>query len=78
MSVKYSQWTLNSSTFSNQGPPKFSEIGIFGLKTNHLATLVSSSKKKENGAKIKIFVHHPLPPRRHTLLLADFVQNSYI
>jgi hypothetical protein len=22
-----------------QGPPKFTQIGIFGLKTNHLATL---------------------------------------
>jgi hypothetical protein len=26
--------------FSIQGPPTFTQIGIFGLKTNHLATLV--------------------------------------
>jgi hypothetical protein len=23
-----------------QGPPKFTQIGIFGMKTNHLATLI--------------------------------------
>jgi hypothetical protein len=23
-----------------KGPPEFTEIGIFGLKTNHLATLL--------------------------------------
>jgi hypothetical protein len=26
--------------FPFQGPPKFTKIGIFGLKINHLATLV--------------------------------------
>jgi hypothetical protein len=26
--------------FPFQGPPKFTNIGIFGLKINHLATLV--------------------------------------
>jgi hypothetical protein len=26
-----------------QDPPKFTQIGIFGLKTNHLATLVVRS-----------------------------------
>jgi hypothetical protein len=26
--------------FPLQGPPKYPEIGIFGLKTNHLATLI--------------------------------------
>jgi hypothetical protein len=25
-----------------QGPPKFTQIGIFGLKTNHLATVPPS------------------------------------
>jgi hypothetical protein len=25
--------------FPFQGPPKFTQIGIFGFKTNHLATL---------------------------------------
>jgi hypothetical protein len=28
-----------------QGPPKFTHIGIFGLKTNHLATLASTDRK---------------------------------
>jgi hypothetical protein len=27
--------------FPIEGPPKFSQSGIFGLKTNHLATLVA-------------------------------------
>jgi hypothetical protein len=27
--------------FPFQGPPKFTQIAIFGLKTNHLATLVN-------------------------------------
>jgi hypothetical protein len=27
-----------------QDPPKFPQIGIFGLKTNHLATLHSADK----------------------------------
>jgi hypothetical protein len=26
-------------------PPKFTQIGIFGLKTNHLATLMRSSEQ---------------------------------
>jgi hypothetical protein len=30
-----------TKTFQFQSPPKFTQIGIFGLKTNHLATLVS-------------------------------------
>jgi hypothetical protein len=29
--------------FSTKGPPKFTQIGIFGLKINHLATLVPKS-----------------------------------
>jgi hypothetical protein len=32
-----------------QDPPKFTQIGIFGLKTNHLATLPKSGK---NGQKV--------------------------
>jgi hypothetical protein len=30
--------------FPLQDPPKFTQIGIFGLKTNHLATLLVSDK----------------------------------
>jgi hypothetical protein len=29
-----------------QDPPKFTQIGIFGSKRNHLATLVSMSKQQ--------------------------------
>jgi hypothetical protein len=31
---------MNIPTFSFQGPQKFTQIWIFGLKTYHLATLV--------------------------------------
>jgi hypothetical protein len=40
MAVKYSKWSQNLTTLSMQGPPNFTKIGIFGLKTNHLATLM--------------------------------------
>jgi hypothetical protein len=33
MVIKYTK------IFPQQDPPKFAQIGIFGLKTNHLATL---------------------------------------
>jgi hypothetical protein len=53
MTTKYTKWPLNISNgrkntpnghkvyqhFPLQDPPKFTQIGIFGLKTNHLATL---------------------------------------
>jgi hypothetical protein len=29
--------------FPSQGPPNLTQIGIFGLKINHLATLVGST-----------------------------------
>jgi hypothetical protein len=45
MTIKYFQWPLNRPNghrkyldFPLQDPPKFTKIGIFGLKTNHLAT----------------------------------------
>jgi hypothetical protein len=31
--------------FPLQDPPKYTQIGIFGLKTNHLATLPLTPKK---------------------------------
>jgi hypothetical protein len=31
--------------FPFQGPPKFTQIGIFGLKINHLATLAETEAK---------------------------------
>jgi hypothetical protein len=46
MAIKYFQWPLNrpndnkiDQDFPLPDPPKFTQIGIFGLKTNHLATL---------------------------------------
>jgi hypothetical protein len=36
--------------FPFQGPPKFTQIGIFGLKTNHLATLLGSSAERDSDA----------------------------
>jgi hypothetical protein len=36
--------------FTFLGPPKFTQIGIFGLKINHLATLFK--RHKENASKI--------------------------
>jgi hypothetical protein len=46
MTIKYFQWPLNRPNdhkrgFPLQNPPKFTQIGIFGLKTNHLATCFS-------------------------------------
>jgi hypothetical protein len=39
LAVKYSKWPWNIvPTFSFQGPPKFTQVWIFGLKTYHLAT----------------------------------------
>jgi hypothetical protein len=47
MAIKYFQWQKNRPNgqkicqdFPLQAPPKFTQIGIFGLKTNHLATLM--------------------------------------
>jgi hypothetical protein len=31
--------TIKYSNIPIQGPPKFTQLGIFGSKTNHLATL---------------------------------------
>jgi hypothetical protein len=40
MAVKYSKWSINIlQHFPFQGPPNFTQIGIFGLKINNLATL---------------------------------------
>jgi hypothetical protein len=40
LSVKYSEWPQNMSKYcAIKGPPKFTQIEIFGLKRNHLATL---------------------------------------
>jgi hypothetical protein len=47
IALNYTKWTLNIPNGHKiyqhlpfKGPPKFTQICIFGLKTNHLATLV--------------------------------------
>jgi hypothetical protein len=44
--ITYTKWPYNIPNghiiyqhYPFQGPPKFTQIGIFGLKINHLATL---------------------------------------
>jgi hypothetical protein len=41
MAVNFSKWIQNMYTkhFTFQGPSKCTQIGIFGIKINHLATL---------------------------------------
>jgi hypothetical protein len=47
--MNYTKWTKNIANghkiyqhFPFQGPPKFTQIWFFGLKTNHLATLLKA------------------------------------
>jgi hypothetical protein len=47
MAVKY------TNIFPLQGPPKHTQIGIFGLKIKHLATLVGGLTGKSNFAREK-------------------------
>jgi hypothetical protein len=42
MVVKYSKGPNISQHFPFHDPPKYTQIGIFGLKRNHLATLCLS------------------------------------
>jgi hypothetical protein len=49
MAIKYAKWPENISNGHKiyqylplLDPPKFTQIGIFGLKRNHLATLYTS------------------------------------
>jgi hypothetical protein len=42
MTEKYSQWSRVFQHFSFQGPPNFTQSGIFGLKRNHLAALIQT------------------------------------
>jgi hypothetical protein len=53
MTMKYTKWAYcipygNKiyQHFSFYGPPKFTQIGNFGLKTYHLATLVGPLRPK--------------------------------
>jgi hypothetical protein len=44
-SIRYTEWPQNRPNvqhLSLQDPPKFTQIGIFGMKVYHLATLLPS------------------------------------
>jgi hypothetical protein len=66
MAIKYFQWPYNRSNghkiyqdFQLQDPSKFTQIGIFGLKTNHLATLVGPSSDLRS--RDFYVLHNPKP-----------------
>jgi hypothetical protein len=55
MAIKYTNWPWNRPNghkiyqhLSLQHPPKLTRIGIFGLKMNHLATLIWTDKRFPN------------------------------
>jgi hypothetical protein len=51
--INYTKWPLNIPNghkikhLQFKGPPKFTQMGVFGLKTNHLATLDKMCVGKE-------------------------------
>jgi hypothetical protein len=55
MATNYTKWQLNipnGHKYANilhilQGPPKLTKIGIFGLKINHLATLLPTQQTQK-------------------------------
>jgi hypothetical protein len=49
--IRYTKWLSDIPNgdkifqhFTIQGPPKYTQIGIFGLKRNHLATLLQTDR----------------------------------
>jgi hypothetical protein len=59
MFVKYSKWPYNTyiNIFQIQGLPKLTQIGIFCLKINRLATLVEIQEKHWLGSHWSIFIY---------------------
>jgi hypothetical protein len=51
MAIKY------NNIFYSQGPPNFTKFGIFGLKANHLATLVNTPLRIQT--QIPLLSVHP-------------------
>jgi hypothetical protein len=51
---KIDQMIIKLPRFSIATPPKFTQIGIFGLTTNHLATLVQRVENLKNLFVMKI------------------------
>jgi hypothetical protein len=59
MAVKYSKWFKTCQHFPFQGPPEFTQIGIFGLKINYLATLAETANSLDNvGMQFLEFLVH--------------------
>jgi hypothetical protein len=48
IAIKYTKLPKNTKHFQFLGPPKYTKIGIFGMKINHLATLVRLLKHNRN------------------------------
>jgi hypothetical protein len=58
IAIKYTKWSKNIKNcrfiyqhFPFQGPPIYTQIGIFGIKINHLATLVAHPCPAEIGIR---------------------------
>jgi hypothetical protein len=80
VSIKY------ANIFKTQDPPKFTQIWIFGSKTNHLTTLVSTATRNngfdgENGmlltveTRIRVTRLGEICPLGDCLLWAVFLHN---
>jgi hypothetical protein len=71
--------------FPFSGSPKFTQIGIFGLKTNHLANLLPSVFIRESGFSgrdiLKIIHGHSSSPsswwQLHQMMVAAMVARWY-
>jgi hypothetical protein len=66
--------------FTFQGPPKYTQIAIFGLKRNHLATLnLGTLTKKPDLTQLNLmYVGYPLTPEEggHLTHSGDFLERS--
>jgi hypothetical protein len=66
--VKYARWPQNRPNghaiyqhLPSQNPPKFNQIGLFGLKTNHLATqrgAMEMRRRRQKGGEGRVTVNH--------------------
>jgi hypothetical protein len=57
MDIRYTKWLINIPNghaiyqyFTFQGPPKLTQIGSFGLKRNHLTTLVTRCENDDTNS----------------------------
>jgi hypothetical protein len=64
MAIKY-----RYQHFPFQGPPKYTQFGIFGLKLNHLATLVPSQFKSRPFLRVFLV---PMAPTMDRSVRRDF------